>query len=115
MKVQEEAWNDGDIESFMKPYWQSDSLLFIGSSGPRYGWKETLAKYKSSYPDQESMGKLTFSNNSFQLLGDINVHLGGKWTLERKTDTLQGYYSLLWKKIEGEWKIVYDHSSSTKN
>ena len=29
MAEQEEAWNRGDLEAFMLPYWKSDSLLFI--------------------------------------------------------------------------------------
>ena len=35
---QEEAWNNGDIKSFMKAYWVSDSLKFIGASGVTYGY-----------------------------------------------------------------------------
>jgi hypothetical protein len=27
------AWNNGDIQKFMKGYWQNDSLMFIGKSG----------------------------------------------------------------------------------
>lgn len=36
------AWNQGNIEEFMKGYWQSDSLVFIGKNGPNYGYKTTL-------------------------------------------------------------------------
>ena len=32
------AWNRGDMEGFMKTYWQSDSLMFIGTAGITYGW-----------------------------------------------------------------------------
>lgn len=30
LKVQQESWNEGDIEGFMNGYWHSDSLIFIG-------------------------------------------------------------------------------------
>lgn len=115
MRAQEEAWNEGDVEGFMQAYWKSDSLLFIGSSGPQYGWQTTLDKYKKSYPDQSAMGTLSFSNIQFQLIENETAHLSGKWQLDRASDTLKGYYSLLWRKIEEEWKVVYDHSSSIKN
>jgi len=36
------AWNRGDIENFMNPYWRNDSLMFIGKSGITYGWQNTL-------------------------------------------------------------------------
>ena len=35
----------------------------------------------------------------------------GKWTLEREKDTLGGYYSLLWQKFDGEWKVIFDHTN----
>ena len=42
MKKQEMAWNNFDLEGFMKHYWNNDSLMFIGSKGITYGWKQTL-------------------------------------------------------------------------
>ena len=115
MSKQVEDWNNGNVEGFMQAYWQSDSLLFIGSRGPQYGWETTLEKYKKSYPDAKSMGELKFDGISFIHLSDEHIHLSGKWQLNRQSDTLKGYYSLVWKKINNEWKIIYDHSSSEKN
>jgi len=115
MKEQEMAWNQGDIEGFMAAYWNSDSLLFVGGSGPQYGWKTTLERYKKAYPSKEKMGKLIFDNLRQEEVGKESIQVLGKWVLERESDTLKGYYTLLWKQIEGEWKIVYDHSSSIKN
>ena len=40
MKFQENAWNSGDINSFMQGYIKSDELVFSGKSGPVYGWNE---------------------------------------------------------------------------
>ena len=47
MAEQVAAWNSGNIDAFMQGYWKSDSLLFIGSKGPTYGWQTTLEGYKS--------------------------------------------------------------------
>jgi hypothetical protein len=33
---QSAAWNLGNVEGFMKGYWQNDSLMFIGKSGITY-------------------------------------------------------------------------------
>jgi hypothetical protein len=54
---QEVAWNSGSIDDFMKGYWASDSLVFIGKS-VTYGWQPTLENYKKRYPDTAAMGKL---------------------------------------------------------
>jgi ketosteroid isomerase-like protein len=51
MNKQVNAWNSGDIDAFMTTYWKNDSLLFVGSKGPIYGWQTTLDSYKKSYPD----------------------------------------------------------------
>ena len=45
---QTESWNNGDIESFMTTYWHSDSLMFIGKNGVKWGWQTTLENYKKS-------------------------------------------------------------------
>ena len=111
MNHQQLAWNNGDIDAFMLGYWKSDSLQFIGKSGITRGWQATLDNYKKSYPSQSAMGKLSFNNLDCEVLGEDVHYIIGQWTLHRTTDTLQGHYTLLWKKINGEWVIVRDHSS----
>jgi ketosteroid isomerase-like protein len=110
MKRQEAAWNNGDIGGFMKYYWKSDSLKFIGKSGITYGWQKTLDNYKKNYPDKAAMGKLTFEIKSAEQLSDQSVYIIGSWNLERERP-VGGYFTLLWKKIKGEWVIVADHTS----
>ena len=48
MQSQQDAWNSGDIDSFMVGYWESDSLLFIGKSGVNNGYQKTLTNYKKA-------------------------------------------------------------------
>src|SRR3954453_3962520 len=60
MDEQVKTWNNGNIDAFMQTYWKSDSLLFVGSKGPSYGWQNTLEGYKKRYPDTVAMGKLDF-------------------------------------------------------
>jgi len=105
------AWNRGDIEGFMKAYWENDSLLFIGSNGITYGWKNTLDHYKKSYPDTSAMGKLTFTILHTKQLSPGYFHVVGKWHLQRTAGNAEGYFTLIWKKIKGKWLIIADHSS----
>jgi ketosteroid isomerase-like protein len=111
MKEQEGSWNQGDLDGFMKHYWQSDSLKFVGKRGLTFGWEQTLKNYKMSYPDDVARGSLKFNNLSVDVLSDSAVFVIGKWTLFRSSDTLSGHYSLLWKKLQNNWVIVTDHSS----
>ncbi len=111
MGQSQEYWNSGDLEGFMHNYWHSDSLKFIGKSGITYGWQASLDRYKKSYPDKSTQGTLTFDLLHLEPVGDNNYFQVGKYTQIRKTDTLSGHFTLLWAKIDGEWRIIADHSS----
>lgn len=111
LKQQTNAWNNGDIDGFMKGYWQSDSLMFIGKSGVTYGWQNTLDNYKKSYPDAAAMGKLDFQILQVKRLSVIYFYVVGKWHLQRSIGDLSGHYDLLFKKVKNKWVIVSDHSS----
>ncbi len=111
IRLQEECWNNGNIECFMQTYWKSDSLKFIGKSGLQMGWDRTLNNYKKSYSSKELMGKLRFDIKTIEFLGDQSAIMIGNWNLFRKSDTLSGYSTIIWKKINGEWVITVDHSS----
>ena len=109
---QQEAWNNGDLEGFMNGYWQSDSLKFIGKNGITYGYQSTLERYRKSYPNREIMGKLNFDLLSIQKLDKKHIFVIGKWHLIREEkENLEGHFTLLWKKINGRWVIIVDHSS----
>ncbi len=105
------AWNRGDLEGFMEGYWKNDSLMFIGKSGITYGWQKTLDNYKKGYPDRTAMGTLTFTLIELKPLSKKYFSVVGKWHLKRTIGDLSGHYTLLLKKIKGEWVIVADHSS----
>lgn len=108
---QQQDWNSGNLEAFMQGYWKSDSLKFISSRGINYGWQATLDGYKKGYPTTEAMGKLTFTIISIEKLSKKSAIVIGKWHLQRTKDEPQGHFTLLWKKIEGRWVIVADHTS----
>ena len=105
------AWNRGDIETFMKGYWENDSLMFVGKSGVTYGWINTLNNYKKGYPDTAAMGKLTFTLIKVKRLSKKYYFIVGKWYLTRSIGDVGGHYNLLFEKINGRWVIIADHSS----
>lgn len=111
MQLQENAWNIGNPEGFMKGYWESDSLMFIGKSGITYGWQNTLNNYKKNYPDKAAMGILKFTLLELKPLLPDHYFVAGKWHLKRTIGDLEGHFTLLFKKINNEWVIIADHSS----
>ena len=108
---QTKAWNNGDLDAFMVGYLNSDSLVFIGKSGPTYGYKNTLANYKKGYPDKSHMGNLHFDIVSIKPLNEDHYFVIGKWHLTRTIGNLNGIFTLVFRKTKEGWKIISDHSS----
>lgn len=111
LEKQRLAWNRGDFYGYMDGYWKSDSLVFVGKDGPKYGWKTTLENYKKNYPNDDAMGTLAFNIMQINIIDLKNAFVLGGWKLKREKDEPQGFFTLWLRRIKGEWKIVVDHSS----
>ncbi|HOA37785.1 MAG TPA: nuclear transport factor 2 family protein [Flavihumibacter sp.] len=110
MANQQDAWNRGDLVAFMKGYWQSDSLMFIGSKGIVYGYDNTLKRYQTSYSSLEQMGKLRFDILHINRLDENAYLVVGKFYLTRTVGDLSGIFTLTFRRINGEWVITSDHT-----
>ncbi len=110
MKAQEKAWSNHDLEGFMEGYWKSDSLKFYGSRGMTYGWQKTLDNYKKGYPTKDHSGTLNFKINDISKIADGAYFVMGEYHLTRKVGDANGIFMIIFKKINGEWKIVADTS-----
>lgn len=113
VQKQSAAWNRGDLSEFMSPYWNDERLTFSSSGKTQRGWQATFDNYKKNYPDKATMGKLTFSEIETQELGSEAMLMLGKWHLEREAP-VGGNFSLVWRRIDGKWVIVHDHSSALR-
>lgn len=109
---QAEDWNKGSIDDFMKGYWHSDSLQFIGMGGIKTGYDTVTARYKRHYDTKDKMGTLTFSDLVIEPLdSDTNlVHVTGKWHVQLKDTAQAGLFSLIWKQVGNDWRIMIDHT-----
>ncbi|NII24402.1 DUF4440 domain-containing protein [Pseudoflavitalea sp. X16] len=105
------AWNAGNIDDFMKGYWDHDSLMFVGKNGVTYGYQNTLNNYKKNYGTPDLMGTLTFNLIKVERLSPEYYFVVGKWHLKRNAGDVSGHYNLLFRKIKGKWVIIADHSS----
>ena len=111
LEQQRIAWNDNNINKFMQGYLKSEKLVFSGSNGPVFGWNFVKDRYLKKYSTKELMGDLSFEiNNLFSLSRKVAILLG-KFNLQRKNEKLSGYFTLIFKKINGNWYIVSDHTS----
>jgi hypothetical protein len=111
LEKQQDAWNHGDVDGFMLYYENSETMRFISSQGMMLGHKNLKERYKNSYPDPETMGKLLFEILEIIPVGKENAYVIGKWTLIRESDQPGGYFTLLFAKTTEGWRIISDHTS----
>ena len=113
LSSQQECWNNGDIDGFMQGYWNSEKLVFTSlNHKPAYGWKNTLERYKNSYPTKSSMGELKFEILNLKLISKTTATLKGKWELIRQNDHPNGLFWLDIEKFDNNWLITKDSTVS---
>ena len=112
LEEQQEAWNRGDYEGFMEGYWNSDSLTFASGNSYNRGWQTTLEGYKTRYPDRSAMGTLTFTLFEIRMLASDRAFVFGRYELERESDNPSGLFTLLFRRFDEGWRIVFDHTST---
>ena len=111
MNEQMTAWNAGDIEGFMRGYWNSPELKFVSGANVTRGWQPTLDRYKKSYDSRAKMGVLTFSDLDITVLSKDAAIVLGTWKLQREADAPGGKFTLVFRKFKDGWRIVHDHTS----
>jgi len=111
LEAQRQAWNAGDIEAFLEPYWKSEELSFSSGGETRRGFRATRERYLKTYPDRQAMGTLAFSDLEISAIGADAALVLGEWDLDREAGPVGGNFSLVMRRIGGRWVIVHDHTS----
>lgn len=109
------AWNAGDLDRFMRTYWQSNDLRFYSGGTVTSGWQATLDRYRKRYQaDGKEMGTLTFSDLGVEMLGKDVALAHGRWKLDlaKSDEKPNGLFTLVLRKMPDGWKIVHDHTSA---
>jgi uncharacterized protein (TIGR02246 family) len=112
---QTKAWNNGDLDTFMKSYEDSPNTTFVGNT-VQYGYATIRDRDLKTYPGSAGMGKLTFSNLAIRVLDSGYAIATGNFHLERSATgggNANGIFSLLLKQEPQGWKIILDHSNRT--
>lgn len=109
--LQTDAWNRGDIDSFMAGYWKSDETAFVGANGITRGWQAVLDRYKKNYPDRKAMGQLSFSNLEVHVSCPDAAYAIGQFQLKRENDKPEGIFTLDFQKFSEGWRIILDHTT----
>jgi uncharacterized protein (TIGR02246 family) len=119
LAAQTDAWNRGDVTTFMQGYENSAETTFVGNTVNK-GYEPILHRYQANYTNAAQMGTLTFTNLDVRVLPSScgaaeYAVVTGNFHLDRKAKGPavkdDGIFSLLWRKGPDGWKIVLDHTS----
>ncbi len=116
LNAQVQAWNNGDLESFMQGYWRSPELTFFSGGQVSQGWEEALDRYRKRYQGEgRQMGKLEFANLSVLPLSATAALVRGEWHLTTPDGkNPHGLFTLIFRKFPEGWKIIHDHTSAAE-
>ena len=112
LTAQQDAWNRGDIDSFMNGYARSPSTVFVSEDEVRRGWETVRDRYHMRYSDRAKMGTLSFSEIEVTMLSPDAAVVLGRWKLKRENDEPHGRFTLIFKRLPEGWRIVHDHTSA---
>lgn len=105
-------WNAGDLDGFLAAYWDSPDLTFTTGGRTIRGRDALRERYRSRYPDRAAMGRLLIDDLDVRLLGAEVALVLGRWTVQREPEPLRGRFTLVFRRIGGQWLIVHDHTSA---
>ena len=126
LKVQSDAWNRGDLDTFTSVY--AEDASFLSPTGLTQGRHQVLERYRRRYPDRKAMGLLTLEvlearpvqGVEFTALGDARpgrVHglsVAARWRLsypdQPDKKTAEGLTLLVLRRRGDSWEIVQDAS-----
>jgi ketosteroid isomerase-like protein len=112
LRAQQEAWNRGDIDSFMNGYVRAETTVFVSGDEVMRGWQTVRDRYLKKYSDRAKMGTLTFLDLEIEPLGPDSALALGRWELKRAGDNPHGRFTLILRKTPDGWRIVHDHTSA---
>jgi ketosteroid isomerase-like protein len=113
LEHQANAWNQGDLEGYMRGYAQADWIVFTSGSKIRRGWQETHDAFQKKYAQNPAaMGKLVFEVLSIDPIGADGAVVLGNWTLTNSPSDGRGVFSVVLERRPDGWKIIHDHTSA---
>lgn len=105
-----DAWNRADLGAHVAPY--LDSAAFMTGNGPVRGRDRTEASLRRSFwRDGRPVQALRFERVSVQPLGADHALTTGRFVLSGGGGAdRSGWFTLVWARTPGGWRIVHDHS-----
>jgi uncharacterized protein (TIGR02246 family) len=111
LKKQNEAWNKGDLDGYVRPYDDSGDFVFVSSTiirSPQKLKERYELRYKAGEAD---FGEISVSELEVQELAPGLARAWGRWKVAFERTQITGLFTLILQKKAGQWRIIHDHSN----
>ena len=113
----EKGWEQGDGTPFRKHFLDFEGARYIESGGQNEGLTDLVEHHVEPEGDALSNFELSLSDADIHFEGDFAwaiVDVEVKATINRDDRQIhnRGYETFLFRRVDGDWKIVHTHSSS---
>ena len=111
------GWENGNGKPFRDNFLDFEGARYIESGGQNEGLDDLVVNHVEPEKDALEYLKLDFSNIEIHYEGDFawavaNTRVKGKVRKNGRVFDKAGFQTFLFRKIEGQWKVVHTHSSS---
>jgi len=111
------GWENGDGTPFRRNYLDFKDSRYIESGGQNEGLDDLVKNHVEPEKDALEFLSLEFSDIEVHFETDFawavaNTRVKGKVRESQKIFDKAGFQTFLFRKVEGNWKVVHTHSSS---
>jgi limonene-1,2-epoxide hydrolase len=111
LKKLREDWNGGDMQAYLDAYWDDESMVLVSNGRVIVGKQAMTDLFTSTWPSVEKMGTFTTENEHVALLSHDEAIISGEFTHVFPHLTVDAAFTHVMKRIDGQWKIVNEHTS----
>lgn len=107
-----DAWNRGDLETFVSDYAPESGTTFVAGGVVHHGIDWIRGNYAPGFAPGAARDSLRFERLEARALGTNHLLATARYVLFRGDSiTSSGPFTLVLRKTDGEWKIIHDHTS----
>ena len=113
----ERGWETADGTPFRQHFLDFEGARYIESGGQNEGLEDLVTHHVEPEGDALDGLDLTFSNIETHIEGDFawavaDVEVRATVKRDGRTIHNRGHETFLFRRVEGEWRVVHTHSSS---
>jgi uncharacterized protein (TIGR02246 family) len=106
------AWNRRDLAGFVADYAPDSSTTFVSGGHVRHGFDWIRQNYATTFAPGAPHDSLRFDEVEARALGTDFILATARYILFRGDSiTSSGPFTLILRHVNGQWKIVHDHTS----